>query len=127
MAESSFISFQPLVAEPSKWKMDVLGHPVSPLEVVVNGSRHLHAVWRGVNYLDDSAMFVNITSKDVPLLVPGDPAFLLGLNKGIVDPIQPNLEQGFHFNIQNNLWGVAFVEWYPFIPADRNGRARFTL
>jgi hypothetical protein len=32
--------------------MDVLGHGVSPLEVVDMGTRHVHAVWKDVSFDD---------------------------------------------------------------------------
>ena len=52
LAESSWLSFNPaLPAAPASkggWTMDVLGNPVDPSTVVFNGSRHFHAVHRGV-------------------------------------------------------------------------------
>ena len=51
--------------------MDVLGSPVDPLSVVVNGSRHLHAVHRGVCYDDTAARGSSrlaIETLDAPLV-----------------------------------------------------------
>merc|ERR1712070_111083 len=72
MAEASFVSFMPSVPSPNvngHWTMDVLGWPVSPLDVVANGTRHLHAVGEGVNYAADDTK-VALSSLDVPLVCP---------------------------------------------------------
>jgi hypothetical protein len=45
LAESTWLSFEPRVPQPNAgWRLDVMGHPVDPLSVVYNGSRHFHAV-----------------------------------------------------------------------------------
>ena len=70
LPEASFMSFTPLVPHPNSyhppdsansstsgsggWEMDVLGYPVSPMSVAANGTRHLHAVWDGVQYNDST-------------------------------------------------------------------------
>lgn len=111
MAEAMFVSFVP-VANPKTWAMDVIGWSVSPLEVVYNGSRHLHAVWEGVNNTN-----VAIKSFDTPLVCPGDAEHLL-LNRGFVSPDVPDMTGGWHWNLMNNHWGVAF----PQVPCRVSGR-----
>jgi hypothetical protein len=39
----------------AEWTMDVLGSPVSPMEVLANATRHLHAVWDGVTWTGATA------------------------------------------------------------------------
>lgn len=41
-----WVAFQPSLAaaDPSSWLMHKLGQPVSPLDVVLNGSQAMHAV-----------------------------------------------------------------------------------
>ena len=47
LAEALWLSFSPKVEAPDAWKMEKLGSLISPLEVVPNGNRHLHAVGKG--------------------------------------------------------------------------------
>ena len=117
LAEAMFMSFQPNVPNPSNWTMDVLGFPVSPLQVVANGTRHIHAVWDGVNYSDGKTN-VTIRTIDVPLVSPGDTDHLLWYDGQNL----PDLSGGWHFNVYNNLWGTAFPQWY-----GDDGRARFEI
>ena len=39
-----WVQFAPNAAEPESWQMYKLGQPISPLDVVYNGSRSLHVV-----------------------------------------------------------------------------------
>ena len=69
LPEAIWFSFVPLVAEPDLWCMDKMGVPVSPLEVVSNGNRTLHAVQAGVSYRGpDGSM--EIASLDAALVGP---------------------------------------------------------
>jgi hypothetical protein len=136
LAEATFMSFTPLVPQPNAvrtatsgkdavgWAMDVLDSPVSPLTVAANGTRHLHAVWNGVNYADD-VVKVAIDTLDVPLVCPGDAEHMLRF----VDGTQPDMKGGWHFNLHNNHWAVAFPVWYPFAKdgSDANQRVRFEV
>ena len=126
LAESAWLSFVPALSstpgggDMTKWRMDILGSGVSPLEVVDMGTRHIHAVWSGVSFDDVAAggPFVKITTIDAPLVSPGDAEHLLhydGMN-------QPNLVGGWHFDVASNVWGTAFPQWY-----SDPGKARFLL
>lgn len=82
LAESSWLSFSPALeagADMRGWAFDVLGFPVSPLEVVDMGTRHIHAVWDGTRYdgRASGGAFVNIRTWDTPLVAPGDTDHLL--------------------------------------------------
>ena len=70
-----------------------------------NGNRHLHAVGRGVTCADGDAL-LRIETLDAPLVAPGTPS-LLDFNNN-----QPDLTQGVHFNLHNNLWGTNFPMWF---------------
>ena len=110
----------PSVPRPAKgWRLDVLGSPVDPLSVAYNGSRHLHAIHRGVCYDDtlDGAspgiagatpVRLALESLDVPLVAPGDAAHLIDFDNQL-----PELAGGFHFNLHNNAgWDQSAPQWY---------------
>jgi hypothetical protein len=113
MPEALWFSFQPQVEDAQGWSMDKLGTPVSPLDVVPDGNRHLHAVQKGVAYHDERGG-LQITSLDAPLVAPGRPS-LLDFNND-----QPVPQNGMHFNLYNNIWGTNFPMWY-----DEDARFRF--
>jgi hypothetical protein len=101
LPEAIWVRINPIVADVTGWRMNVLDSWVDPLDVVVNGTRTLHAVWQGVKH---DAARVMITSPDAALVSPGVPQLL---SYGL----QPNLSQGWSFVLQNNLWGTAFPQW----------------
>lgn len=105
LPEALWLSFVPRVSGEVQWQMDKLGQTVSPLEVVSNGSRKLHAVGAGVALQDGQARLC-IQSLDAALLAPGEPS-LLNFNND-----QPDLKKGMHFNLYNNIWGTNFPMWY---------------
>ena len=116
LAESSWFSFVPLVPEPaSGYQLDVLGSPLDPLSVVFNGSRHFHAVHRGVCYTGPPGSAVQqgpgrlaIETLDAPLVAPGDTAHLIDFDNKL-----PDLSGGFHFNLHNNVgWDASAPWWY---------------
>ena len=126
LAESAWLSFVPaLSATPgggdmARWRMDILGSGVSPLEVVDMGTRHIHAVWGGVSFDDvaNGGPLVAINALDTPLVSPGDAEHLLHYD-GLV---QPNMSGGWHFDVASNVWGTAFPQWY-----GDAGKARFQV
>jgi hypothetical protein len=95
--------------------LDKMGATISPLEVVRNGNRRLHAVDRCVKYVGDEGAF-RIISLDAPLVAPGEPVLLN------FDSRQPPLKNGMHFNLYNNIWGTNFPMWY-----EEDARFRFQL
>jgi hypothetical protein len=102
LPEALWLGFRPPVSANAEWRMDKLGEQVSPLEVVENGNRHLHAVGRGITCADG----LRIDSLDAPLVAPGEPSLLDFNNQ------QPDLTKGMHFNLYNNLWGTNFPMWF---------------
>jgi hypothetical protein len=111
LPEASWFSFVPNVPDPQSWKMEKMGEWISPLEVVRGGNRHLHAVGHGV-----SCQGLSIASLDAPLVAPGKRS-LLDFNN-----YQPNLRQGMHFLLHDNLWGTNFPMWY-----EDDSRFRFKI
>ena len=111
-APASWLSIVPSVPTPnasedaSNWRMDVMGHPVDPLSVAFNGSRHFHAVHRGVCY-DDTKTRLAIETIDAPLVAPGDSAHLLDFDNEL-----PDLAGGWHFSLHNNAgWDASAPFW----------------
>lgn len=111
LAEAMWISFHPRPnVHPSEWNMDVLGRPVNPMEVIANGTRHIHAVWQGVTWTStDGNSTLHIASLDDPLVSPSDIDHLLRYD-GDTQP--DKYAGGMHFNLHNNLWGTAFPQWF---------------
>jgi hypothetical protein len=106
LPEALWLSFMPRLFTEATWSMDKLGEPVSPLDVVPNGNRHLHAVGDGGVICEDSERRFQIISLDAPLVAPGRPS-LLDFNNDL-----PNLQHGMHFNLFNNVWGTNFPMWF---------------
>lgn len=115
LPEALWLSFAPQGIDPSTWMMDKLGYPVSPLDVVRNGNRNLHAVGGGLSAKTPTGA-LRIESLDAPLVSPGTPRLLR------FDNTPPDLAQGVHFNLYNNVWGTNFPMWY-----GEDARFRFTL
>lgn len=111
LPEALWFSFCPRVRTKHGWTMDKLGQAVSPLEVVRDGNRHLHAVGRGVTYREGSVA-LGIETRDAPLVAPGERS-LLNFNNH-----QPPVTKGMHFLLEDNVWGTNFSMW-------NEGSARF--
>lgn len=115
LPEAIWFSFCPQVREAKGWMMDKMGQQISPLNIVRNGNRKLHAVGKGVLYRDGEHE-IAIETLDAPLVAPGEPSLLNFNNE------QPPLDQGMHFNLYNNVWGTNFPMWY-----EEDARFRFRL
>ncbi len=115
MPEALWFSFIPLLSEDSTLRIEKLGESIDPLDVVPNGNRHLHACSGSLQFTQP-ALKLNITSLDAPLVAPGQPS-LLDFNNN-----QPDIQQGVHFNLLNNLWGTNFPMWF-----EEDCRFRFIL
>jgi hypothetical protein len=105
LPEAMWLSFSPDAPDTKGWLLEKMDRPVSPLDVVPNGSRHLHAVTKNVRYHDAKGSFT-LETLDAPLAAPGQRA-LLDFNNN-----QPDMGEGVHVNLYNNLWGTAFPQWY---------------
>ena len=105
MPEAFWMSFQPEFAVRADWFIEKLGHEISPLSVVENGNRHLHASGRYVS-CRAPAVELRISALDSPLVAPGARSLLNFNNE------QPDMKKGVHFCLFNNLWGTNFPMWF---------------
>lgn len=109
LPESFWVQFNPIVPDPIQgWKMDKLGFLIDPFNVVSGGSKHLHAVNEGVGYFEKghSESLIYLETLDSPLVSPGAPS-LLRFNRN-----QPDLREGWFFNLFNNVWNTNFIMYY---------------
>lgn len=104
LPQATWLTINPIVAEPTQWTIHKLGTPIDPHYVVKNGNRNLHAV-DSLTY-QDSASNVELHPLDSPIVAMGQ-AHILEFDNTIND-----LTNGFHLNLHNNLWGTNFRMWY---------------
>lgn len=110
LPEALWFSFTPRLPGGGQWTMDKLGQWVSPLDVLRNGSRHLHGVGRGVRWQSaepgkrDTGL--EIATLDAALVAPGDRCLLDFNNR------RPGMGHGMHFLLSNNVWGTNFPMWF---------------
>jgi hypothetical protein len=102
--EALWLNFSPASVPPGSWRIEKLGRWISPDDVILNGSRRLHAVQRGVR-CEAGGRELMIETLDAPLVAPGTPA-LYELNNR-----RPPMNRGVHFNLFNNIWGTNFPQW----------------
>jgi len=105
LPEAMWFSFSPQAPDEHGWLLDKVDRPVSPQDVLPHGGMHLHAVTRNVTYRDPRGSFT-LKTLDAPLVSPGQRGLL------IFDDNQPDMQEGVHVNLFNNLWGTAFPQWY---------------
>ena len=82
-----------------------MGRMISPLFVVKNGNRNMHAVDGGIFY-DGVDGTIKIETLDAPFISPGQPRLLQ------FDNTFAPLECGFHVNLHNNLFGTDSPQWF---------------
>lgn len=122
LPESLWFTFNPLTQDKKwDWQLTKMGYQVSPLEIVLNGSRHIHGI-EHIKYTNSIDSFT-VTPHDVALVVPGEiNPFPVPLN------ISPDINSyGMSFNIYNNIWGTNYIMWYPYINQDSNSLYRFRI
>ena len=105
LPEAMWLSFSPDAPSQEGWQFEKVNRSISPHDVISNGGRHLHAVTRRVNYSDANGAFV-LETLDAPLVAPGQ-RLLTNFNNS-----QPDMIEGVHVNLYNNLWNTAFPQWY---------------
>lgn len=104
LPEATWVSFDPLVLDPARWRLRKLGVAVDPRDVVSRGNRSLHAVSAAEYHGPDGGFVLN--TPDTPLVAPGEPRLLL------FDDALPELAGGMHINLHNNVWGTNFRMWF---------------
>jgi len=105
LSEAMWLSFSPIAPEEDRWRLEKVNRTVSPHDVMAGGGLHLHAVTRNVTYSDAKGSFT-LETLDAPLVSPGQRGLLL------FDKNLPEMQEGVHVNLYNNLWGTAFPQWY---------------
>jgi hypothetical protein len=105
LPEAMWLSFSPVAPEGEGWRLEKVNRPVSPHDVIAGGGLHLHAVTRNVSYSDAKGSFT-LETLDAPLVSPGQRGLL------VFDNNLPEMQEGVHVNLYNNLWGTAFPQWY---------------
>jgi hypothetical protein len=115
LPEAYWMSFQSAALENCRWFIEKMGQEISPLAVVENGNRHLHASGQYVICRTPGAN-LRIAALDSPLVAPGQRS-LLDFNNN-----QPEMGGGVHFSLLNNLWGTNFPMWF-----EEDCRFRFEL
>ena len=105
MPEALWLTFNPVITDPSGWTMDKSGQRVSPFDVVAAGSRHLHAVTKGFGYKDERGS-LEIETLDAPLIALGEKS-PLNFSRS-----QPDLSAGVHCGLFNNAWGTNYIMWF---------------
>ncbi|MFW5803330.1 MAG: DUF5054 domain-containing protein, partial [Verrucomicrobiota bacterium] len=113
MAEALWLHVNPANIATDTWRMSKMDQLISPIEVVRNGNRNLHAVEAiRADCGTDAELVIHTT--DAALVSPGRPRLMEFDNR------QPPLELGMHFNLYNNVWGTNFPMWY-----EENARFEF--
>jgi hypothetical protein len=105
MPEGIWLTFNPVAEDPKGWTMDKSGEPISPLDVVTSGNRHMHAVGNGFAYRKGDDSF-QVETLDAPVVALGERTPLLFSND------QPDLNKGIHSSLFNNAWGTNYIMWY---------------
>jgi len=115
LPEAAWLSFSPLVEDPSLWEIEKMGRWLSPLEVVSGGGRTLHGVGSGAR-IRTAGTELRLQTIDAHLVSPGTPRALR------LDDSLPALEGGMHFLLHGNLFGTNFPLWF-----EGDGRFRFVV
>ena len=121
LPESLSLYFDPVAKDDSRMFVTKLGSLVDVDSVVKNGSQHLHSS-QAVTYTNPSSTKqIVFESLDTSVLCVGIP------NPFPTPPSHPVENDGFAFNIFNNIWGTNYVMWYPYVEEDKSSKYRFTM
>jgi hypothetical protein len=105
LPEALWLSFRPIASDPKGWLLEKSSQPVSPLDVVQSGNRHMHAVSKGFGYKDDGGAFF-VETLDAPVVTLGVKSPLPFSKR------QPDLSAGVHCNLFNHAWGTNYIMWF---------------
>jgi hypothetical protein len=115
LPESLWLTFNPATAADAQWALEKCSEPVSPLDVVRGGGRHMHGLSTGFSCRsDNNTLFVDTI--DAPVVALGERS---PLNFSQEDA---DLSQGVHCNLFNNAWGTNYIQWF-----GEDCRLRFAL
>ncbi len=105
MPEALWLTFNPIAEDVKGWTLDKCGEPISPLDVVASGNRHMHALGTGFKYESGENSFA-VDTHDAPVVALGERDPILFSND------QPDLSKGVHSCLFNNCWGTNYIMWY---------------
>ncbi len=105
LPEALFITFKPIWRSVPKLTVRKLGEEVDASDVVSRGNRQMHLIGSHAR-LQDSVNSLEFVSPDAPILYAGK------LTTLHFPDILPDLEQGIHINLYNNLWATNFPQWF---------------
>jgi len=105
LPEALWLSFRPIAPTKEGWTLTKVEQPVSPLDVVPGGNRHMHAISRSMSYRDARGGLV-IETLDAPVVALGERSPIAFSKE------QPDLSKGLHFSLFNNGWGTNYVQWF---------------
>ncbi len=106
LPESMWLTFNPIAEDQKSWLLNKTNEMISPFDVVANGNRHMHGLWKGFEYSKLHQSF-SVDTLDAPVVMLGrDRTPLIFSND------QPDMSKGVHSNLYNNAWGCNFVLWY---------------
>ncbi len=115
LPEAMWLTFQPITPESRNWTLEKSDYPVSPFKVVRGGNRHMHGVSRGVGYRDaKGSLFIDSLDAAAVALGQKSPIYF--------SYDQPDVSQGLHFSLYNNIWGTNYIQWF-----GEDTRFRFTI
>jgi hypothetical protein len=106
LPESLWLTFNPIAEDQDGWTLDKSNETISPFDVVANGNRHMHGLWKGFEYRKAENAF-SLETIDAPVVALGKERTPLVFSND-----QPDLSRGIHSNLYNNAWGCNFVSWY---------------
>jgi hypothetical protein len=106
LPESLWLTFNPIAEDRNGWTLDKTDETISPFEVVANGNRHMHGLWKGFEYSKAGNRFA-VETIDAPVVALGKDRSPLVFSND-----QPDLSKGVHSNLYNNAWGCNFISWY---------------
>ena len=120
LPESLSLYFDPPVTNDTKVFVTKLGSLVDIESVVHNGSQHLHSSQTITYSFPSISQQMTFESLDTSVLCVGYP------NPFPTPASPPVTDDGFSFNIFNNIWGTNYVMWYPYRQQDKSSKYRFT-
>ncbi|KAK8811442.1 hypothetical protein WA158_003176 [Blastocystis sp. Blastoise] len=125
--ESMHIVFNPIIDSEDKtgsgYEMDKLGQYYKPADLpeLGLGNMHHHNILKDIKY-EYNGHCMKIESPDASLVNWGTPT-------GFPTPFQKAdlVNEGASFMVNNNIWGVNYIMWYPFREEDKDQQYRFTI
>ncbi|XP_065831599.1 uncharacterized protein [Oscarella lobularis] len=111
------IYFKPMVE--SSMKILKIGQPIDPMNVINNGSQHLH----GLDPIDGKVFYESLefVSLDTAIVSIGKP------NPFPTPSSKPDEKDGFAFIITDNIWGTNYIMWFPFLPEEASTKYRLSV